>query len=156
MIQDVHFPTDAGGHFHDVVLRDAAVRQRLEFEIMVVPGEIVPRRLGGLADLGKAFAEGAPAARIMRAQLGCDMRADHHLHAERLGNAGGGAEVTLQHVEAEMPGRHGETVRVEFGAQALRIAIDAAETFDLRETRIGDEFQHLVPGLEIAGTVELE
>ena len=41
-------------------------------------------------------------------------------------------------------------------AECGRVGIDAAETFDLLVADLTEHLQDLVPGLEVAGAVELE
>ena len=101
-----------------MILRHRAVGELLELEIMVVPGKAVAGLFRGLADLGQALAEAAPAGRIGRPLVGHQIGTDDQRDAERFGDFAHAVEIVLERIDREMPGRHGKPVLVEFGAEA--------------------------------------
>src|SRR5690606_12954800 len=127
-----------------------------ELEIVVVPCKPQAGLAAILMHGGKPGGEGPPAGFIGRPQLLGDMRADQGADAERLGDAAGGGEIALQHVEGEVTSRHGQAATIEHGTKAGRVVIETAESFDLRITCLCDHGEDVFPWLEFAGGVKLE
>lgn len=93
-------PKDRG--IGDELLRDRAVRQCLELEIMVVPAEnISGLAVGGMRRL-KPLAEIRPAGRVRGALLDGQMRAIDGFHAQRSGNVEHLVRLVFQEVDTEM------------------------------------------------------
>src|SRR5690606_31804413 len=75
----VHLPTDVGRTLHQQRLRYRSIGQRLELEVMVVPGKIEAGIVGALARGRQSPAETGPPHTIHRTLLGDEIGADHQL-----------------------------------------------------------------------------
>ena len=152
----VEFPAYPWRDRQQMFHRHGAVRQRLELEVMIVPCETVSGLPGPLAGFRQPLAEAAPTSRVRRPRFRNEVGADHQFHAQRVCDAPHAVEIVFQRVDGRMRCRHGQAVPVEFGPEARRIVIDAAEPLDLRIAGIRQQFQDSVPWRELAGAVELE
>ncbi len=136
----------SGRTFEDTLDRQRTVRELDEFEVVIVPAELIARVLERLAHFLQALAEGEPAGAVGRALVGGQMRRIDRIHAEHLGNVQRLLDFAVEEIGAEVAGRHHEAVLVEIGAQAfqtgiVKIGIDAAEAFDFRIAGLAELFE---------------
>ena len=124
---------------------------------MIVPTENITFVAHLRGNSSKPFAKLPPAASRLRPILRHHKRAINGAKPKRLGNVQNAFLLRLELIKwKEMPGRHGQTMRIHHRTERLRLVIDSIEAFHFPVTSLCHHAENIVPRLKIAGGVELE